>query len=144
LRKGVVEKFKMYYYWRHYLTWGVVENWRKCVNALETHDVAGINFYENPAPHFSGGFWWANTDHLKKLENPDTKHWWYQLKEKTKDEWLKTCSDRFRDEMWLCNASSPHYPPNPRVKVFNLQHLPQQSNPAAVVLPRRYYADSSL
>ena len=139
LRRGNVEKFKMYYYWRQYLTWGVIENWQKCVEALNTHDTAGINFYEMPAPHYSGAFWWANSDYLKTLDNPSTKNWWNKLKAATDDQWLKTCSDRFRDEMWLCNSRDSSMVP---ANSFNLQHLPQQHNPAAIVLPRRYYADS--
>lgn len=140
LRRGNAEKFKMYYYWRQYLTYGTVENWRKCVEALQTHDVAGVNFYENPAPHFSGSFWWATTDYLKRLANPSTKNWWYNLKNKTKDQWLKTCSDRFRDEMWLCNSYDfgTYFEP----RVYNVHYLPQKHNPAAIVLPRRYYAES--
>lgn len=135
LRCGDVEKFKMYYYWRQYLTYGTIENWRKCVEALRDYDVAGINFYEKPAPHFSGSFWWATTEYLKKLANPASDNWWRKLKTDTYDQWLKTCSDRFRDEMWLCNSYNLEPP-----RVFNIHYLPQKHNPAAIVLPRRYYA----
>lgn len=140
LRRGNAKKFKMYYYWRQYLTWGAIENWRKCVDALETHDVAGVNFYESPAPHYSGAFWWANTRYLRTLASPATKDWWKKLQGETSDHWLATCSDRFRDEMWLCNSRDPAMK---EPKCFNLQHLPQQHNPAAILLPRRYYDNTT-
>lgn len=131
LRKGNAEYFKKYYYWRQYLTWGVIENWKTCVKALETYDVAGVNYYDDPSPHFSGSFWWANSLYVESLKNPADKQWWHQLKADSEDEWLRNCSDRFRDEMWLCSRG-------PR-KVFNLHDLPQKFNPAAVTLPRKFY-----
>jgi hypothetical protein len=131
LRKGNAEGFKRYYYWRQYLQWGVIENWKKCVDALMNHDVAGVNYYEEPTPHYSGSYWWANSSYVETLPDPAEKSWWYALQCETPDQWLKTCSDRFRDEMWLCSRG-------PR-KVFNLHELPQKFNPAAVTLPRGFY-----
>lgn len=141
LRRGNAEKYKMYYYWRQYLVWGVIENWEKCVEALRTYDVAGINYQDMPSPHFSGGFWWANASYLASLPNPETKSWWNDLRKDTNNHWLKTCSDRFRDEMWLLIPRK--YCPNGVCKkaaeIYNVAHLPQRYNPAAITLPRAYY-----
>jgi hypothetical protein len=131
LRKGNAEYFKKYYYWRQYLIWGVIENWKTCVDALKTHDVAGVNYYDLPTPHYSGSFWWVNAGHIWNLPDPSSKFWWKDLQGKTQDQWLKTCSDRFRDEMWLCSKKP--------MKAFNLHELPQKFNPAAVTLPRSFY-----
>lgn len=130
LRNGNAQRFKTYYYWRQYLIWGVIENWKECIAALETHNVAGVNFFQEPAPHFSGGFWWANTNYIKTLPDPSTKDWWYDLKKNTNDLWLSTCSDRFRDEMWICSKPA---------RIFNLNHLPSKYSPAGTILPRSYY-----
>lgn len=107
---------------------------------LETHDVAGINYYTKPTPHFSGGMWWANTNHMTNLPNPIHNDWWKHIQSDTDDPWLKTCSDRFKDEMWLCmpgayKAANTRHP----TKVFNVFDLPQRSNPAATILPSSYY-----
>jgi len=141
LRRGNAQGFKRYYYWRQYLQWGAIENWEKCSNGLSQAEVAGVNFYRDPSPHFSGSYWWANSMYLTALPNPATKDWWKKLKAKTNDEWLKNCSDRFRDEMWLlcpkdCWDRDGDTQPQ---RVFNLNPLPQKYNPAAVTLPRAYY-----
>ena len=45
----------------------VVERWRDCVAALDHHDVCGVNWQLDPAPHFSGNFWWARPRYLSSL-----------------------------------------------------------------------------
>ena len=131
LNSSNIQQFKNYYYWRQYLNWGVLENWKACLSALIDHDVAGVNFYEHPSRHFSGNFWWANSSYIRKLPDPATLDWWKDLQSKTTDQWLKHASDRFRDEQWLC------YPEN--VKVYQVHELKQSENPAASFFPRRRY-----
>jgi hypothetical protein len=53
--------------WRDFLNHSVIERWRDCVAALADHDVAGPNWETDPWPHFSGNFWWANSDYVKQL-----------------------------------------------------------------------------
>lgn len=53
--------------WRDFLNWSVIERWSDCVKALEDHDVAGPNWETAPWPHFSGNFWWARSDYIKRL-----------------------------------------------------------------------------
>lgn len=127
----LAQSFKNYYYWRQFLNWGVIKRWRSCVDALDYHDVAGVNFFSSPSPHFSGNFWWAKSSYIKTLPNPATKDWWYALKEKTSNIWLKGASDRFRDEQWVCS--------NPDVKVYKVIDMDEGNNPAGKYLPTTMY-----
>lgn len=131
LQTGNGHTFKNYYYWRHFLNWGVIEKWKECVESLDTYDVAGVNYFDEPAPHFSGNFWWANSSYIKTLPDPSTKDWWYQLKAETKDNWLKTAPDRFRDEMWTCS--------NKDCKVFSVKNLDRVTNLSAQLIRRNEY-----
>lgn len=127
----LAQSFKNYYYWRQFLNWGVIKRWRSCVDALDDNDVAGVNFFSSPSPHFSGNFWWAKSSYIKTLPNPATKDWWYALKEKTSNIWLKGASDRFRDEQWVCS--------NPDVKVYKVIDMDEGNNPAGKYLPTTMY-----
>jgi len=53
--------------WVRYLDLFVVYKWEECVKALEENDAAGgLYVYQDPK-HFSGNFWWTNSDYLKTL-----------------------------------------------------------------------------
>jgi len=53
--------------WVRYLDLFVINKWEECVKALEENDAAGgLYVYQDPK-HFSGNFWWANSDYLKTL-----------------------------------------------------------------------------
>jgi hypothetical protein len=131
LRKLNPYQFKNYYYWRQYLNWGVLQNWKACVYALEMFDTAGVNYYENPSRHYSGNFWWSKSDYIKRLPDPATIEWWRDLQNKSDNQWLKTTSDRFKDEQWLCSLDD--------VKAFNYFTLPESENPAGRFLPTVKY-----
>lgn len=131
LKKGNVNQFVTYYYWRKLLEWGTIERWQEAVRLLDRFDIVGVNYYDNPSPHFSGSFWWANSSYIRTLPDPSTLDWWMKLQNNTKDHWLKTASDRFRDEMWHCS--------NPDVKVCSLKNFSQDMNPSAHRLPRKAY-----
>lgn len=133
ISKDSIEQHKNYYYWRQYLNWGVLENWKACVSALQEYDVAGVNYYTRPSKHFSGNFWWAKSTYIKSLPDPATLDWWRKLQKETNDQWMKFASDRFRDEQWLCSPDN--------VKVYEVHKLNQAENPAATFLPRRRYAN---
>ena len=53
--------------WRRYMIWGCIENWEACTELLETSDTVGVDFEEQPTRHYSGNFWWANSDYIKTL-----------------------------------------------------------------------------
>ena len=133
ISKDSMSQYKNYYHWRQYLNWGVLSKWKTCVNSLDTHDVAGVNYYTSPSPHFSGNFWWTTSQYIRRLPDPSTLDWWRTLQKETNNQWLKYAPDRFRDEQWLCSLNG--------VKVFNVFDLPEHENPAANYLPLRRYAN---
>jgi hypothetical protein len=123
--------FMKNYYWRQYLNWGVLEKWRDCVDALKDHDVAGVNYLTEPAPHYSGGFWWTDSAHIRTLADPATTDWWQQLKRERTNEWLRHASDSYRDEQWICSR--------PETKAFSLSQLSEDDLPTNKILRRKTY-----
>ena len=129
LENGDSDTFKKYHYWRQFLNWGVIEKGERCYAAIKhgNYDIAGVNYRETPSKHFSGNFWWAKSEYIKRLPDPSTTAWWQELKSKSSDPWLRSAGDRFRDEQWPCslegakifNVYSPHdeygYGPDSRV-----------------------------
>lgn len=124
-----VETFKRYYYWRQYLNWGAIENWKTMIQALETYDAAGVNLQQTPVPHFSGSFWWSKSEWIRKLPNPATNNWWIKFKNSVKDPWIKSATDRFKDEQWLTH--------NTEVKIYNIAET--GINPAFTLLTKNGY-----
>lgn len=68
--------------WRRMMEHYVIDRHKVCLKELETNDVVGCNWHlgegfmnahskyaegTKVTPHFSGNFWWANTDYIKKL-----------------------------------------------------------------------------
>lgn len=130
LKNGNVNVFKNYYYWRKFLEWGVVEKWSQCCFLLNRYDTIGVNYFNEPSPHYSGNFWWANSSYIKTLPNPATLDWWKELQQKTNDPWLKTAPDRFRDEMWLCSKEGKH---------LSMKSLDKVTNLSAELIKRKQY-----
>ena len=76
--------------WINLMLYYLVKEHDMCLNMLETCDACGVNFVQNPLPHFSGNFWWTNSTHVKKL--PFLHHYdWYH-----------------ETEMWLCNTKGTY------------------------------------
>ena len=126
---GDIDKYKQNVYWRHYLNWGVLERWRECIKALDRNDMAGVNYREDPIAHYSGSFWWANSSHIRRLPNPETVDWWYDIQANATDQWLRTCPIRYKDEHWATHLKD--------TKMFNIEG--SKNNPAFVTTPRRLY-----
>ena len=54
--------------WRHMMEYFCISYWRQCIQKLEDgFNAVGCNWYTQPWPHFSGGFWWATSDTIKRL-----------------------------------------------------------------------------
>jgi hypothetical protein len=66
--------------WIDYILYFLVEEYTKCISILDNHyDVVGCNYSNDldikcwehtfpfPPPHYSGNFWWANTNYLRGL-----------------------------------------------------------------------------
>jgi hypothetical protein len=59
----------------------LVNNCNNCIKLLEIYDTVGCNYLENPNKHYSGNFWWANSNYVKKLSKITTNirhdaEWW--------------------------------------------------------------------
>lgn len=57
--------------WVDYMEYFLIENWSKCVNALEQYDTCGVNLQNLPGKHYSGNFWWATSSFIKSLKRFD-------------------------------------------------------------------------
>jgi hypothetical protein len=93
---------------RHYLNWGVLERWRECVDALETHDTAGISLIREPLQYYAGNFWWTKSSHIRNLLDPGSFEWkqrWQQMNHNVGNKFYKRCGD----EMWLCSNNPTSY-----------------------------------
>ena len=53
--------------WRKYMTYFNVNQYDKCFDTLEESDSCGVDLVYEPALHYSGNFWWANSSYIKKL-----------------------------------------------------------------------------
>lgn len=77
--KGYVSRklvFQNTQYWRKYLEFFLIDNWKRCLELLEDHDTVGtewlfdsyIGNYNYPIPHYAGNMWWANSSYIRKLD----------------------------------------------------------------------------
>jgi GR25 family glycosyltransferase involved in LPS biosynthesis len=67
--------------WRRYMTHFLVNEYQVCLDLLDCYDTVGCNYNEKPFRHYSGNFWWARSDYIKKLEsiksvNSHDAEWW--------------------------------------------------------------------
>jgi len=68
--------------WRRMMEHYVIDRHKTCLKELENNDIVGCNWHlgegfmsasskhaegTKVTPHFSGNFWWANTNYIKKL-----------------------------------------------------------------------------
>jgi|LakMenEpi03Aug12_release.lakeMendotaPanAssembly.Ray.scaffolds.fasta_scaffold463218_2 hypothetical protein len=53
--------------WRKYMTFFMIQNFRRCIEILDTCDACGVDLVDEPVRHFSGNFWWARGDYINSL-----------------------------------------------------------------------------
>jgi hypothetical protein len=56
--------------WRNYMEHFVLGHHKCCTAALAAADVCGVDWYQEPWPHFSGNFWWATSSYVRTLPPP--------------------------------------------------------------------------
>tara|TARA_B110001469_G_C9585063_1_gene290217 strand:+ start:32 stop:979 length:948 start_codon:yes stop_codon:yes gene_type:complete len=56
--------------WRKYMEYFLIEKHQRCIDDLSKYDTVGVNFHVKPWSHYSGNFWWSNSNHIKKLIHP--------------------------------------------------------------------------
>jgi GR25 family glycosyltransferase involved in LPS biosynthesis len=69
--------------WVNMMMYFLVKQQNSCISHLETYDAIGCNYCVSPTikPHFSGNYWWANTNYMQTLGTIQTtdRHdaeWW--------------------------------------------------------------------
>jgi hypothetical protein len=53
--------------WRALLERFVIDEHELCYQSLQKWDAVGANWHLRPFPHFSGNFWWARADYIRRL-----------------------------------------------------------------------------
>jgi len=59
--------------WRRMMQYFCIEKWKEALELLKKYDAIGTNFsddhYWGNQPHFSGNFWWANSNYIESLDH---------------------------------------------------------------------------
>jgi len=71
--KGTFNQKRSTNCWRRYMEYFNIYKWEKMVESLSRVELAGVEMKTQPYVHFSGNFWWATSDYIKKCEMPDPK-----------------------------------------------------------------------
>ena len=75
--------------WVRYLDLYTIGHWKECIEALESYNTSGGFYNPEPMKHYSGNFWWANSDYIKTLPSLDKDN-------------IKPLE---RGEFWICSQS---------------------------------------
>jgi hypothetical protein len=89
---------------RHYMTYFNIERYKDAINTLESGaDAVGVDYNSWPTVHFSGNFWWAKSEHINSLLDPEKTPGIpnFYASEDSKH--------RHRCEMWVCSNSQHRY-----------------------------------
>ncbi len=79
---------RVWHEWRRLMMRELVAKWREQLPALNSHDCVGVNWwFAKGNNHFSGNFWLARADWLRRLPKFDTYH-----------------RDRYSCEVWIGSA----------------------------------------
>lgn len=134
--KGISKKTEAETAWREYMEYFLIDKWDECTAKLKDYDAVGVNIVANPfakeinnrmkmkidkskllamiegknllfIPHYSGNFWWANTNYLCKLPKP-SKPKGNRLIDRMKYEVWIGSGDFFRGAT-MCQKGKAHY-----------------------------------
>ncbi len=73
--------------WVSFMCYHLIIKYKMALNILCLCDICGVNFELKPKPHFSGNFWWVNSNYIKKLPS--------------------NIGPNYLDpEMWVCNDNN--------------------------------------
>ncbi|RFC39882.1 MAG: hypothetical protein DID89_2727547549 [Candidatus Nitrotoga sp. CP45] len=81
--------------WREYMEYFNIEKWEDCATVLKEYETCGVEL-QCEQSHYSGNFWWATSEYIKKLPNG------YEFWRNHKDE-------RIWAEFYLCLAHPKAY-----------------------------------
>lgn len=81
--------------WREYMTYFLVEKYQECLDLLKYFDTCGVDLIDEPMKHYSGNFWWSNSNYLKRLPLPEDT--------------ISPLSYRHKCEFWICSGEGNHH-----------------------------------
>lgn len=71
--KGISKMSRNQNSWRLFMEHYMIHNWKHCIQLLDAHDTVGVNLDARTwigfHPHYSGNFWWANSEYINKLDH---------------------------------------------------------------------------
>lgn len=83
--------------WVKYLIYFNVNKHEECISALDKYDACGVNLNEKPSFHYSGNFFWANSNYINKLDPLEIKENFV-----SHEDYVKYY---LASEMWLCSKT---------------------------------------
>lgn len=93
--KGVSLKNEQYIVdWRNYMLYFLIENFKNCLDKLNTYDTCGVDLVQLPSQHYSGNFWWAKAKHINTLPE------FFEMP--------IILTERHKAEFWICSTSNNH------------------------------------
>lgn len=95
--KGVSHENPCVSDWRRLMEHFLILRHEDCVRALASHDICGVDWLRRPEPHFSGNFWWARSEYVRRL--PSLRAWLRP------DGW--DFANRHACEWWIGMGASP-------------------------------------
>lgn len=135
--KGVSRRTKYTDDWRHLMEFFCIHNWQECITHLvlgadentPPSDLVGINWQEQTSmgwhPHFSGGFWWANSNYVADLSEEYLEHpnrYWREF-------WIGT-GDPVVSNLWESHLNrtdkAMHYTQPYAKKLYSNRYLNEQ------------------
>ena len=107
--------------WTNMMLYFLASKCTDCFELFKLYDAVGCNYSEKPFKHFSGNFWWANSNYIKQLDLIDNNR------------------DRHSAEWWILSdpkvkSFSIH---NSNVNHYNTEYPPEKycQNPIATAKP---------
>ena len=85
--------------WVNYLIYFNINQHIDCINMLDNYDTCGVNLLEQPVMHYSGNFWWANSEYIKMLAPLSII---IQTNFNSNQEY---CNYYVQPEMWICSKT---------------------------------------
>ena len=108
-------KFQLSQDWVNFMLHFLVTNYTFCLELGKKYDAIGCNYIEYDykkiyKPHFSGNFWWSNTNYLKNLEKVDEifREQKFSQYRHQSEFWLLS-STKYINHYCLFNSNVNHY-----------------------------------
>lgn len=81
--------------WRKYMLYFNIIKYKDCLDILKNYDTCGVDLRDEPVLHYSGNFWWARSEYIKKLPSFE--------------DMPIVLTERHKGEFWVCHNDGKHY-----------------------------------